>query len=464
MVVTPSNQAICVLLERFLGTHKRIYSSSVDTQIVNTKPTGLCALIGDDEKLELTSSCHIDTEVEYSVSDSSINFCPMPLSLRKQISALLYPSKASHVIVTTYNKRVGDTMRAFRDYVLELRIACLDHFGASLAEVSYNDINKFTKHNCVQLSTCFQELTSALYNILDVFYGYSPDVFMQLADTPFYTQFYEIDQNIQNYLKKLQEMCEQCWSDSDLHKTLMMYKVQLIIHYLDKAACCFLDFGKKLLENVENATLLPSDCLQNADIVFCTLATASGAVQKHIGKIDVLIVDEAAQSSEGELIATFGCNPDYLVLVGDQKQLGPLIYSDFIKHIGIGGSAMDRLITRCKHKHYFLDTQYRMHPNISQFPNAQFYGEIKILNAPAIETRPDPCAKIFEGLIVHRYHTELTSPVISCGSKRKQSSRAKVEDFSAVLKNIGFIDIATSEEEPCSTSYCNRKEANFIVR
>lgn len=71
-----------------------------------------------------------------------------------------------------------------------------------------------------------------------------------------------------------------------------------------------------------------------------------------------------------------------IVLLGDHKQLGPVIESDLASKLGLGESLMERLM---KKQHYqpnpdynskyvmrLLDN-YRSHPAILQFSNVQFY-------------------------------------------------------------------------------------------
>lgn len=87
----------------------------------------------------------------------------------------------------------------------------------------------------------------------------------------------------------------------------------------------------------------------------------------------------------------------HLALIGDHKQLPPIVQSEEAKAGGLDISLFERLIREgSKHHHHLhldttqavfrdlifhptdvpsvmLDTQYRMHPNISKFPSAEFY-------------------------------------------------------------------------------------------
>ena len=78
----------------------------------------------------------------------------------------------------------------------------------------------------------------------------------------------------------------------------------------------------------------------------------------------------------------------HIVLVGDQNQLPPAIHSD---------AARERDLVRSIYQHILdsgcdpvlLDTQYRMHPAIADFPMRQFY-EGRIRNGVAATDRPLP--------------------------------------------------------------------------
>ena len=77
---------------------------------------------------------------------------------------------------------------------------------------------------------------------------------------------------------------------------------------------------------------------------------------------------------------------EVLVLVGDDKQLPPTIKSRAAKELGDTTFSRSRA---CGHPVYLLDTQYRMHPCISEFPSMMFY-EGKLKNGVTDQDRPTP--------------------------------------------------------------------------
>ncbi|VVC35337.1 Hypothetical protein CINCED_3A022753 [Cinara cedri] len=152
---------------------------------------------------------------------------------------------------------------------------------------------------------------------------------------------------------------------------------------------------------------IEKDVLQNTDIVVTTLNSCFSQSMEDAfmpSKVKALnschftacIVDEA-----GQCVEPLNCVPlilgiDKLILVGDDKQLQPLIKSKVAKDHGLGISLFKRLKTWFEQKRYtrknkpitMLDTQYRMHNEICLFPSLYFYGG-KMKSAESVSTRMD---------------------------------------------------------------------------
>lgn len=62
-------------------------------------------------------------------------------------------------------------------------------------------------------------------------------------------------------------------------------------------------------------------------------------------------------------------NANQLVLIGDQKQLGPIFKSEVNEDCD---STFSRLISG-GHKYHMLSTQFRMHDYLLKVPNSLFY-------------------------------------------------------------------------------------------
>ena len=85
-----------------------------------------------------------------------------------------------------------------------------------------------------------------------------------------------------------------------------------------------------------------------------------------------MLIDEATQAVEPECLIPIvrGCRQ--LVLVGDHKQLGPVVLNRKVADAGMNLSLFERLVILGV-KPRRLEVQYRMHPALSEFPSNMFY-------------------------------------------------------------------------------------------
>jgi regulator of nonsense transcripts 1 len=77
-----------------------------------------------------------------------------------------------------------------------------------------------------------------------------------------------------------------------------------------------------------------------------------------------------------------------MVLVGDPQQLPPTVRSQEAQRLGLGTSLFDR-VQAMGAKPLLLDTQYRMHPKLAEFPSARFYKGL-LQSWPKPSDRPLP--------------------------------------------------------------------------
>ena len=128
-----------------------------------------------------------------------------------------------------------------------------------------------------------------------------------------------------------------------------------------------------------------SEAVSRATLVFATLASSGQGIMANMPPPDGLIVDEAAQALESEVLIAFARRPRRCLLVGDPAQLPATMASEVARRAGHDVSLMQRLLNIAhgeklgvgapglREWYTLLDTQYRMHPDISKFPSAQFY-------------------------------------------------------------------------------------------
>jgi len=123
--------------------------------------------------------------------------------------------------------------------------------------------------------------------------------------------------------------------------------------------------------------------LNDAQIVCTTLSCAGYAMfsQLKVG-FDTVLIDEAAQAVEVSTLIPlkYGCRR--LILIGDPAQLQATVFSQTATEYNYTQSLFGRLQLGGQ-RVTMLTTQYRMHPQISQFPSSKFYqGDLH--DAPGI--------------------------------------------------------------------------------
>ena len=81
-------------------------------------------------------------------------------------------------------------------------------------------------------------------------------------------------------------------------------------------------------------------------------------------KINSLIIDEAAQATEGEILIPFRHHPCKCLLVGDMNQLPAVVKSEVAKASHYDWLMMHRLQVEAHYPYNMLNIQYRMDPRI----------------------------------------------------------------------------------------------------
>ena len=143
----------------------------------------------------------------------------------------------------------------------------------------------------------------------------------------------------------------------------------------------------------------PSKVIDKAQVVFATLNTSADNLLDPV-YFRYIIVDEACQAAEVDLfipLFSFGAvsnwkNPRHIILFGDRCQLAPTVLSRDRNVARVLSRSLfekleDGLATcpictsgprECISSIAFLDTQYRMHPDIAAFPLQEMYaGRVK---------------------------------------------------------------------------------------
>lgn len=134
--------------------------------------------------------------------------------------------------------------------------------------------------------------------------------------------------------------------------------------------------GEKLLaRNLEVARRkAQQEILDNANVICATLSGSGNEMFQNLEiEFETVIIDEAAQSIELSALIPlkYGCSK--CIMVGDPKQLPPTVLSREAARFQYEQSLFVRMQANHQDDVHLLDTQYRMHPEISVFPSQSFY-------------------------------------------------------------------------------------------
>jgi senataxin len=114
--------------------------------------------------------------------------------------------------------------------------------------------------------------------------------------------------------------------------------------------------------------------LDRAHVICATLSGSGHDMFRTLNiEFETVIIDEAAQCVEmSSLIPLkYGCVK--CIMVGDPKQLPPTVFSKEAARFQYEQSLFVRMQNNFANEVHLLDTQYRMHPDISLFPSRTFY-------------------------------------------------------------------------------------------
>ncbi|GAA5991284.1 hypothetical protein JCM10908_003238 [Rhodotorula pacifica] len=159
---------------------------------------------------------------------------------------------------------------------------------------------------------------------------------------------------------------------------------------------------------------LYSSLLATAD-VFCATAVGSGA-SKVLNMVDfpIVLLDEAAMCTEPVSLIPLMKGAQHATLIGDHKQLPAVVTSKEARQERLHTSLFERLLHSGTVNSTLLDTQYRMRPAISSFPNSSFYHGA-LLDADAVLDRPPPLKSRFlipqQSLSSNESPAKLDSPI-----------------------------------------------------
>jgi predicted DNA helicase len=134
----------------------------------------------------------------------------------------------------------------------------------------------------------------------------------------------------------------------------------------------------QMMEDIENNIV--ADILEETPVI---LSTNSSAALEYLDGVsfDLIVVDEASQATIPSILIPLSRGGRF-VLAGDHKQLPPTILNQ--DAVELEKTLFEELIRLYPYKAYMLDVQYRMNPQLMEFPNMEFYDN-RIKAAPGLE-------------------------------------------------------------------------------
>lgn len=212
-------------------------------------------------------------------------------------------------------------------------------------------------------------------------------------------------------------------------------------------------YKKYLAEQYE----ITKQYVAQARVIFTTTVVAGSGQLKSIAKCPVVIMDEATQSSEPTTLIPLSMKGvDKFVFVGDQRQL-----SCFSLVPSLSLSLFERVLLNGSYKTpHMLDTQYRMHPGISEFPRNRFYGG-------ALQDGIDAGARAYPGVPadqpVYFWDTKGTARESSVRNRLREdrgytyANRGEINYIAQVVKNLVYEKGVKREDIGIITPYLGQR-------
>lgn len=209
--------------------------------------------------------------------------------------------------------------------------------------------------------------------------------------------------------------------------------------------------------------------------VYC--ATCIGSANKDLeslngDEIGLIVLDEATQAAELECLVPLVrfCNAQ-VTLIGDQKQLPPTIMSPVLEANNEEYSLFGRIIEasekgtlkydKLAFARQMLSTQYRMHPDISAFPNRQFYNNKLINGGSALQRRLVSPKKMWP-LTDSSRHRRLLLHCDGLEKISKQGSTYNVEEANAVVDIVRQLLNAKTDHQSIGVISFYKKQVETI--
>jgi hypothetical protein len=386
---TGKTTTVAVMLQMLLMKEQRTLACAPTNMAVLQVASRLLELIGD-----------FSARQHYSLGDIILFGNKDRLQIGKFLTKIYLDDRVQKLL-SCFNRKNG--WKHCVDSVITFLINCISRYRMSvdIQQGSSNACNlTFKKY----FTSRFSALAKELAGCIDTFYDHLPrgslgknfdrmmfakslvDKLQQLlsaddvSDEILFTIFKPADE-LPDSSSSHDDMIDD--AADDLHECDISSDSPLDI----KTLCIktLMALSKMQLPCEDNELSIRDLCLKHAKLIFCTASSSFELFRlQSVKPISIVVIDEAAQLKECEsLVPLLLQGIEHVLLIGDENQLSSLVKSKIAKDADFGRSLYQRLCAMGYSKH-LLEVQYRMHPCISKFPNANFYDH-RISDGPIVK-------------------------------------------------------------------------------
>ncbi|PKA50751.1 putative helicase MAGATAMA 3 [Apostasia shenzhenica] len=185
-------------------------------------------------------------------------------------------------------------------------------------------------------------------------------------------------------------------ADRDHNRDLLLQSLAAAVEGRDKvlvelSRLCILEsrFRPGSTFNLEDARAsLEASFANEAEIVFTTVSSSGRKLFSRLTHgFDMVVIDEAAQASEVAVLPPLSLGAARCVLVGDPQQLPATVISKAAGTLLYSRSLFERF-QQAGCPTMLLSVQYRMHPQIREFPSRYFY-QARLTDSESVASLPD---------------------------------------------------------------------------
>lgn len=212
-----------------------------------------------------------------------------------------------------------------------------------------------------------------------------------------------------------------------------------------------IELNPKQIQNITN------NIIEDHDIVVSTCSTSYDS-KLIFSDFKYILVDEATQCCEVECLLPIVHGSRHVVLIGDQKQLGPTILYPKANLIGMNISLFERMVKIYPDNYILLKKQYRMHEQLAKFPSEFFYGG-KIKNSSKHKE-----SKICKKILKKFHWPKKDIPIMFINTNNKTTSNSNLTDFTRISKKQMNLQNNFTSEKNIGKSYENELEADITIK